>query len=135
VYPHAANAAEQQSTKEHVLGGDYVDPKFSDFIIKLQNIVRAGDKVGLAGMISYPLRINKGKMVGSHYTIVRTVVKTKQQFINNYGNIITEKVKSAILNQDPNDVFQNYQGAMLGSGDVWMNTYENGPLIFVVNVE
>jgi len=81
-------------------------------------------------MVYYPLRINTTKSDGS---VVRFNVKTKKQFLEHYEYIITMKIKKAILNQDPHDVFQRDQGFMVGQGELWMRPFDDVPLIYAIN--
>lgn len=47
---------------------------------------------------------------------------SKKDFIKNYSQIVTPKIKKAILNQNPSDIFQNDQGCMIGSGELWFQS-------------
>ena len=62
-------------------------------------------------MISYPLLVlRSGK---------RTHIQKKQAFLANYGLIVTDPVRNAILHQTAQCLFGNSSGAMVGNGEVW----------------
>jgi hypothetical protein len=83
------------------------------FLAQLQAAVQSNNKEDIAGMIRYPLLVlRSGK---------RTHVQKKQAFLTNYGLIVTDPVRNAILHQTSQCLFGNSSGAMVGNGEVWFS--------------
>ena len=81
------------------------------FLAQLQAAVQSNNKEDVAGMISYPLLVlRSGK---------RTHIQKKQTFLANYGLIVTDPVRDAILHQTAQCLFGNSSGAMVGNGELW----------------
>jgi len=88
------------------------------FLDQLQAGVQSNNKEQIAGMISYPLLVlRSGK---------RTHVQRKQAFLTNYGLIVTDPVRDAILHQTAQCLFGNSSGAMVGNGEVWLREESPG---------
>ena len=96
------------------------------FLADLQAAVQANDKEKIAGMISYPLNfIHGGK---------RVRIPDKQIFLARYDGIFDERVRTAILKQSSHCLFGNYQGEMIGNGEVWFSEMGDGSVkIITVN--
>jgi hypothetical protein len=124
----AQNAAQSQACQ-----GSTVDNQGADFaqksravLAELRTAVHDGDKNQVASMISYPLLV----IHGSH----RTRIKTKAQFIAEFNTIFDPHVQKAIAQQSAQCLFGNYQGAMIGNGEVWFSQQPNGAIkIITVN--
>jgi hypothetical protein len=81
------------------------------FLAQLQAAVQSNNSEDIAGMISYPLLVlRSGK---------RTHIQKKQAFLANYGLIVTDPVRNAILQQSSQCLFGNSSGAMVGNGELW----------------
>lgn len=96
------------------------------FLAELQQAVRANDRKKIADMISYPLNfIHEGK---------RTRIRNKQTLLTRYDSIFTEHIRKAILQQSAHCMFGNYQGEMIGNGEIWFNEMDDGSVkIITVN--
>jgi hypothetical protein len=83
------------------------------FVVALQNAIRADDKNWLADHMSYPV---------NYFGKQKVVIRSKTSFINNYASFVTPKLRASVLAQDPADVFENWQGAMIGGGNenIWI---------------
>jgi hypothetical protein len=89
-------------------------------------LVKNNEKSKVASYVSYPLRVNKkDKTMKIH---------SKEDFIKNYNTIITENVKKALLDQDVAKTFVNYQGVMVGSGEIWFTHVNNKAMIYAINI-
>ena len=85
-----------------------------------------GSLSGPPAYVSYPLNVNrKGKKIK---------INSKEDFIKSYNTIITEDVKKALLNQDVTKTFVNYQGVMVGDGEMWFTHIKNKAMIDVINI-
>jgi len=90
------------------------------FFLKIQHAVVSKDKQWLAGNAFYPLNVY------THSDLKHSklkVIHNKNEFIRNYAIIINKKVELAVKNQDPQRLFKNWQGVMIGNGEIWF-----GPL-------
>jgi hypothetical protein len=94
-------------------------PEKQTIVMELQQAVRANDKAWLAAHTRYPL---------SYFGRGKHVVRDKAAFIRNYTLLFGAKLRTAILAQDPANVFENWQGLMVGEGryNVWVRDMANG---------
>jgi hypothetical protein len=82
----------------------FTDPEgFMDFVSEFQVMVAGEQKEAIAELVKYPIKN----------------AVDKQEFIKNYNLIFNQKVKQAVIGQDVKQIWRNYQGAMIGSGEVW----------------
>jgi len=88
-------------------------PKKQAFVIALQQAIRANDKNWLAEHTRYPLR---------YYGHRKVPINNKAAFLKNYPAILGSKLRGFVLAQDPANVFENWQGMMVGDGsyNVWV---------------
>jgi hypothetical protein len=93
--------------------GDHV--KVHQLLITLQQAVAKHDAPTVAALVHYPIKVNPGK---KPFTI-----KNEKAFINDYDGIITHDIQDAILKQKYESLFVNSQGAMIGSGEVWITGF------------
>lgn len=93
-------------------------PQARAFLADLQAAVKAADKKKVASMVRYPLLVNSG---GGHRN-----VRTAAVFLREYDSLFTAPVRKAIAEQDPACLFANYQGVMIGSGEVWYEEQKDG---------
>ncbi|GGG72209.1 hypothetical protein [Paenibacillus radicis (ex Gao et al. 2016)] len=122
--PAPTAAAVKQNNPYEVAGIDNA-AAFSTFFSKLQKEVKAKNKEAVAGLVSYPLRVNSG---GKSIEI-----KNKKQFIAKYNQIITDKVKKKLLAQKEADLFVNWKGVMVGDGEVWIGQFGKKIAVFAIN--
>jgi len=83
------------------------------FLSRLQGAVRVGDKSTIAGLIAYPLRVNFSEGPKTY--------KDRSSIERDFERIFTPRVRQAILNQEAGKLFTNYQGSMIGDGQVWFD--------------
>ena len=98
-------------------GGFEDDAAVLAFIKTLQKNVATAKKDAVADMVNYPMSLNQTN--GSSKP-KRTEIKDKAAFLAKYDDIISEKLKTALKNQDMTDIFARDQGVMLGNGDIWL---------------
>jgi hypothetical protein len=92
----------------------------------LKSLIKNNEKTKVANYVSYPLNVNKENK--------KIKIQSKEDFIKNYNTIITENVKKALLNQDVAKTFVNYQGVMVGSGEMWFTHVNNRAMIYAINI-
>ena len=83
------------------------------FLSSLQSAVRADNRRAVANLASLPLRVN---FDGGAWTY-----RDRQSIERDFDRIFTPRVKQAILSQRADRLFTNYQGAMIGDGQVWFD--------------
>jgi hypothetical protein len=132
--PCFLNAARAQTaTDSKPCEGSTVDnqgPELAEksraFLAALQTSVASGDKTKVAAMISYPLLVIHGT--------VRTKIKSKAELLSRYGNIFDDRIRQVIAQQSARCLFGNYQGVMIGKGEVWFTEQAQGPMkIITIN--
>jgi hypothetical protein len=90
-----------------------------DFARDVQKAVSAGDAAWLADHARYPMNaFGKKKAM---------VIKNRKAFIASASKILGPKLKTAILAQDPENLFRNYQGVMIGQiQNIWFYNFSEG---------
>ena len=85
----------------------------------LQRALRDHNRAWLADRIRYPLRYH-GRMVA--------VIRDRSDFLRNYESIVSDRLRTAILMQNPDRVFENWQGMMVGDGthNMWLRESGEG---------
>lgn len=124
----AQNAADSQGCP-----GSTVDNQGADiarmsraFLAQLQTAVYEGDRAKVASMVSYPLLVIHGGR--------KTRIKTKAEFLAKYDTVFDTHVQKAIAQQSARCLFGNYQGAMIGDGELWFAQQQDGAMkIITVN--
>ncbi len=91
-------------------------PKARRFLATLQALVKADDRQQIAGMIRYPLNVYSAKR--------HRRISNPGAFVSGYPVLFSPAVKKAIEQQSPECLFGNWQGVMIGNGEVW---FEEGP--------
>jgi hypothetical protein len=88
-------------------------PRKSRFVGELQRAVRANDKLWLANHMRYPVRYHGGQ---------NRLIRNKSRFVRQYSSIFSSKLRASVLAQDPNKLFENWQGIMIGEGsyNIWI---------------
>lgn len=101
------------STNRYVVAGIENPREFEAFFEKVKQLVAKGDKAGVASYVAYPIQVySEGKKVS---------ISTQEQFIHQYDQILNSKVRNALQNQKVDQTFVNYQGVMVGNGELWLN--------------
>jgi hypothetical protein len=89
------------------------DRSYDTFLRRLQTGVRANNRNAVAGLVAYPLRVNRNGQART-YANARAVIA-------DYDSIFTPRVRSAILSQRFENLFGRDQGVMIGDGAVWFD--------------
>jgi len=94
-------------------------PRKQQFVADLQTALRANDKNWLAGHMHYPVRF---------YGQRTMLIRNKAWLVKNYALVIGAKLRAAVLAQDPGNVFENWQGLMVGEGrfNIWLRNAGDG---------
>jgi hypothetical protein len=106
--------AQNQLTSAEQLKEMGFDPeKVYGFLAQLQKAIAANDRQTLGSMINYPLNV----IAGEH----RSKLRSKSVFLKKYDEVFTPKVKSAITEQRPEQLFIKSTGFMIGQGELWFD--------------
>ncbi|KAF6583878.1 MULTISPECIES: hypothetical protein [Paenibacillus] len=107
------------------------DPKaFLNTFKALQKAVADNDKEKVANFILYPLRVNDSEK--------SLTIPNKKDFLAKYDQIFTDAIREALVNQKTDELFVNYQGVMVGSGELWLRRATDNPKhfgVFSINLE
>ncbi len=107
---HAQTAAEVDASLDALFGAH---APYRQFFDALQKAVGAGDKAAVAALVDYPFQARiAGKAVK---------LRDAAHFIADYDKIVTPKVKQAVAGQTYATLFANWQGVMIGDGEVWFS--------------
>ena len=89
------------------------------FVDELQKALRTDDHAWLADHIRYPLR---------HHGRMAVVIRSKSDFMRNYPALVSDKLRRAILAQQPQQIFENWQGVMVGdvAHNIWLREAGEG---------
>ena len=102
-----------QDTAEQIenLLGD--SAAFYELLDTLQTAMEERDAETVAGLVSYPFtaRINDAPVE----------LTEEDEFKSQYDTLFAPNVREVILNADPDSLFVNSEGVMLGSGEVWLS--------------
>ena len=77
------------------------------FIKKLKLWSEQGNKDSVAANIDFPLVNDES-------------ISSSKIFLQQYDKIFNNKVKQALQQQKLNELFKNFQGVMIGSGEMWI---------------
>ena len=105
------------------LQGEEIARKSRTFLAELQAAVSKDNKAQVAGMISYPLLVI--------HSSSKARVRTETQFLSQYDSIFDAHVRQAIAQQTAKCLFGNYQGTMIGDGEVWYREQASGVMKIV----
>ena len=83
----------------------------------IQNAVDGGDPDTVAEWVAYPISVD---VDGEAMTI-----SDAETFVEYYDSIVTEDIAQTIINQRFADLFVNADGAMFGSGEMWLTSICN----------
>ncbi|MCX8999731.1 hypothetical protein NOF55_21735 [Rhizobiaceae bacterium BDR2-2] len=120
---YAQTAAEVDSSLDGLFGAH---APYRHFFEQLQKAVASDDKAAVAAMVDYPFqaRIN-GKAV---------TLRDAAHFVADYDKIVTSKVKQAIAAQTYATLFANWQGVMIGDGELWFSGVGDGNMIKIIAI-
>ena len=108
----------------HTTVADAWGPKMASkaeaFLARLQHIVRTKDKKKFASLIHYPVLV----FVKDH----EAKISSRSAFLAKYSSIVTRDVRHALLAQTADCLFGNWQGMMIGDGEVWFYPESDGQM-------
>ncbi len=122
--PALANPVTEMDRTLDALFGDHA--RYRTFFENLKKAVAAGDKSAVAGMIDYPFHARiSGKALK---------IRDAAHFVAEYDRIITVKVKTALQAQTYETLSANWQGVMVGDGEVWFSGVGDADVIRITAI-
>lgn len=83
------------------------------FFKQVRKAVLTNDIKWLSEAVSYPLVLKTGK---TEYKL-----KNKEDFAARAPLILTSHLKTTVQSQSPDSLFKNWQGVMIGNGEIWFS--------------
>jgi len=78
---------------------------------ELKDAVIGDDRKKVASLVNYPLNVFAGRR--------RMVIRSPAELLRRYHEVFNENVIRAIKAQEPDTLFANWQGVMVGDGQIW----------------
>ncbi len=69
---------------------------------------------------------NQADSIAAHIRFPVKAAPTAAAFKTHYDHIFNDRMKAVVLNQRLDRIFRNQNGAMLGSGEIWLESYKDG---------
>lgn len=86
-----------------------------EFLLVIQDSLRTDNREKLASLIYYPIKI-------SLLDESELEIKNATEFLANYEKIVIPEWKDLVLTQVPDELFSNWQGAMVHRGELWFTS-------------
>lgn len=109
--PAADDPAQEMNATLDALFGEHVP--YRNFFERLKQAIANNDRAAVAAMIDYPFRARIG---GKSVTL-----RDPAHFIAEFDRIVTARVRQAVLDQQYETLFANWQGVMIGDGEIWFS--------------
>ena len=88
------------------------------FFRDLQRAVTRNERGKVAGMVDYPLRVT---IAGRKRTLNK-----KTDLLRRYDLVFNREVRQALARQKARELFVNWRGVMIGSGEIWFSLRPHG---------
>ena len=111
-------SAGQQQTADRFAVAGTTEEEAAAFLEALQSALAESDGRALAALAGYPMRLNLAQG--------NTTVGSPEEFRALLDVIFPPQSRKVILAETPDDLFVNWQGVMIGSGQVWFGVVEEG---------
>lgn len=119
----AQSAADMDKSLDQLFGAH---KPYAEFFTKLQTAIAAGDKATVAGLVDYPFQARIGDKA--------VKIRDAAHFIADYDRVITAKVKAAVAKQTYATLFANWQGVMIGDGEIWFSGVGDGKQVKIIAI-
>ena len=97
------------------------DGEVESFLDSLKAAVEIDDRRAVASMVRYPIRVQLDSRA--------TMIASAADFVSRYPDIVNGNVKGAVLAQESAELFVNWQGVMVGRGEVWFSAVYEDPRV------
>lgn len=100
---------------------------FEQYFNSLKQLIARDDKKAVADSFIYPVSI----VIDDK----KTTFQNADEMVAQYDKVFTDKVKEAVAKQKVEDLFVNYQGVMVGNGELWLGVnVDNGEEYYILSV-
>ena len=113
-----------ESKVEYIYDPSITEGEVVAFISRLQKVVASGDVTLLAGMLS-----ENGCKFNADPFEPTISIKNEEDLKLVYDKIMTEEMRNIIMEATAENIFNNYQGFMIGDGEVFFDP-RDGILVF-----
>ena len=107
----AVSADEPIEQRLDALFGEH--ERYLAFFQELKDAVIRDDRKKVAGLVHYPLNVFVGRR--------RMVVRSSPELLKRYREVFNDNVVRAMKAQEPDMLFANWQGVMVGDGQIWFS--------------
>jgi len=97
-----------------------------DFLETIREAAKTDDKAAIATLVRYPFTTYKMGEIQAQYD-------SSDELLADFDSVVTDGVWAEIEGARYEDIFVNYQGAMIGNGAVWFMNYGDGIQIKAIN--
>jgi hypothetical protein len=114
-------------SKKSIYAGAGIDneKEMEKFAKNLKRDILKKDKLGVAKKIAYPVKVEvKGKKI---------VIEDKDEFIENFDQIFYKEYLQTFKDIRTFNMSFTYKGIMFGKGQMWLNSINSDPKVFVIN--
>lgn len=109
------NANQGKLIGTHEYSFEATDQEVNKFAKKIQKMILAKKWSSVANEVNYPV------------LVASKLIKTKKEFCNyHFDKVLASSFYQALKKEKCDSLFNNYQGAMLADGQVWINEVANG---------
>jgi hypothetical protein len=122
----ASGAASGQEENRYAVAGVEDPREVGRFLSELKEAVARDERARVASLVSFPMRLNSGRR--------KTLVRDRRDFLRRYARIFNAKVREALARQAEPALFVNYQGVMVGDGEIWFAPAGRGSRLKVITV-
>jgi len=105
----AVSADEPIEQRLDALFGEH--ERYLAFFQELKDALIRDDRKKVAALVHYPLNVFAGRR--------RMAVRSPAELLKRYHEVFNENVVRAIKTQEPDTLFANWQGVMVGDGQIW----------------
>ncbi|MFO1520084.1 MAG: hypothetical protein U1F57_10555 [bacterium] len=115
-----------EETPSYSIAGFDDGEKVKSFVEHLRQLATQDKREEIAALIRFPLNI----IVAGH----RIALRNRRDFLKHYDQAFNAKVKEALARQDSSNLFANWQGAMIGNGEIWLRPSPKSPFVQIIAI-
>lgn len=110
-----SNHKEQETLGERLKVAGLKEESVKPFFAAIQKAVEQNDAVALSKIVKYPITLKMSKAQSIK------VINAKE-FVVSYPKFMTPNWRKAVLQQKYSELFANWQGVMIGRGEIWFSS-------------
>ena len=112
-----ALAAMPATASAQKLPDDERSRDYSAFVVALQAALESDDREAVLDMMRLPFRVNHT----SSGPVVTETITTREELFERFDWLFDDTLRTAIMEQDPADIFAPSEGGMIGYGEMWFD--------------